>query len=37
MDPDAMRRRGMRKIAIGVALLVLAIVITIMIMPSYYR
>jgi hypothetical protein len=37
MDPEAMRRRGKQKILFGVGLLVLVIVITIIMLPNYYR
>lgn len=38
MTPDEMRRRrGLRRVAIGVALIIAVIVFTIIIMPLYYR
>jgi hypothetical protein len=35
-DPDEIRRAGMRKVAIGVGLLVVVVVITILIAPMYF-
>lgn len=38
MRPDEMRRRrGLRRVAIGVALIIAVIVFTIIILPLYYR
>ena len=37
LTPEERRRRGLIRVAIGVALLVLAIIITIVILPNYAR
>jgi hypothetical protein len=35
MTPEERRRRGLTRVALGVGLLVLVVVITIMILPNY--
>jgi hypothetical protein len=37
MDENAVRRRGIRKILVGVGVLALVIVITVVIAPMYFR
>jgi len=37
LTPDEKRQRGLRKVALGVALVVLVIIFTIIVMPLYYR
>lgn len=37
VTPDEKRQRGLRKVALGVALVVLVIIFTLIIMPLYYR
>ena len=36
MDPEERRRRGLRKIAIGVGMLVIVAIITVMLIPRFY-
>lgn len=37
MTPEDKRRRGLIRVAVGVGLLVVVIVLTIMMLPTYYR
>jgi hypothetical protein len=36
-DSDEIRRQGIRKVAIGVGLLVVVVIITVLIIPLYFR
>jgi hypothetical protein len=36
-DPDEVRRKGMRKVVMGVGILLVVVVITIVILPMYAR
>jgi hypothetical protein len=36
-DPEEIRRRGKQKIALGVAMLLVVIIATFILMPTYYR
>jgi hypothetical protein len=37
MDPEEVRRRGRLKVMAGVAMLLVVVVITLLIMPQFYR
>jgi len=37
MTPEERRRRGLTRVAIGVGLLLLVILVTLMVLPSYVR
>jgi hypothetical protein len=37
MDPDEIRRRGMRKVVIGVGMLLIVVVATFVLLPLYAR
>jgi hypothetical protein len=37
VDPDEIRRRGIRRLVIGVGILLLVVVLTFMMLPNYFR